>query len=46
MSSALCSHCGQSLDGRATFLLGGQRHCLNGALRYAPLVRRSALTPD
>lgn len=39
-----CACCGGALAGRAAFLLGGERRCLRCALRYRPMVWRSART--
>lgn len=42
--SVACIRCERLLTGRSAFLLGGDRRCLRCALRYRPLLRRSALT--
>jgi hypothetical protein len=39
-----CARCGRSLIDRSVFTLGRQRRCLPCALRYRPMLRRSALT--
>jgi hypothetical protein len=39
-----CDRCGQSLAGRSTYLLGAEQRCLSCALRYRPMLKRSALT--
>ena len=39
-----CSCCTRTLEGRSAFLLGGERRCLACALRYGPMLRRSAVT--
>ena len=39
-----CVRCQRSFVGRPAYTLDGQRRCLRCALRYRPLLRRSALT--
>ena len=39
-----CARCGRSLAGRSTYLLGVEQRCLPCALRYRPMLRRSAWT--
>ena len=39
-----CARCGRSLAGQAAFLLGTEHRCLPCALRYRPMLKRSALT--
>ena len=41
---AACSRCGRSLAGRSAYLLGAGLRCLPCALRYRPMLERSALT--
>ena len=41
---ATCARCGQWLRGRTSFVLEGAPRCLWCALRFRPLVRRSAMT--
>jgi hypothetical protein len=43
-STPACAHCGRPLAGRAAYLLGAEHRCLPCALRYRPMLRRSALT--
>ena len=39
-----CARCGRSLAERTSYLLGAERRCLSCALRYRPMLKRSALT--
>lgn len=39
-----CSNCTRSLADRAIFTFGGERRCTRCALRYGPMIKRSALT--
>ena len=39
-----CARCGRSLAGHTSYQLGTEHRCLPCALRYRPLLRRSALT--
>ena len=39
-----CARCGRPLAGKTAFTLGAERRCLPCALRYRPMLRRSALT--
>ena len=39
-----CARCGRSVARGAAFAVGAGRRCLGCSLRYAPLLRRSALT--
>ena len=39
-----CARCRRSLAGRAAYVLGAEQRCLACALRYRPMLRRSALT--
>ena len=41
---AVCARCGRSLTARSHYLLGTEHRCLSCALRYRPMLRRSALT--
>lgn len=41
---AACVRCGRMLRATSGFVLGGQRRCLWCAVRYRPMLRRSALT--
>jgi hypothetical protein len=43
-STPTCARCGRSLAGRSTYLLGVEQRCLACALRYRPMLKRSALT--
>jgi hypothetical protein len=43
-SAVSCARCGRSLAGRSTYLLGTEQRCLACALRYRPMLKRSALT--
>jgi hypothetical protein len=43
-STPACARCGRSLAGRSCYLLGAERRCLACALRYRPMLKRSALT--
>jgi hypothetical protein len=43
-SAPACARCGRSLAGRSSYLLGTEHRCLPCALRYRPMLRRSALT--
>ena len=40
----VCARCGRPLAGRASYLLGSERRCLPCALRFRPMLKRSALT--
>jgi hypothetical protein len=40
----VCARCGLSLRGRTSFVLEGAPRCLGCALRFRPLLRRSAMT--
>jgi len=40
----VCAGCARPLAGGSAFLLGGEYRCLPCALRYRPLLQRSALT--
>jgi hypothetical protein len=42
--ASLCARCERPLAGRSAYLLGAEQRCLPCALRYRPLLRRSALT--
>jgi hypothetical protein len=39
-----CARCGRPLEERSHFTLGGAARCLNCALRYGPMLRRSLFT--
>lgn len=39
-----CIRCRQTLHEGSAFTLGGARHCLQCAVQYRPMLRRSALT--
>jgi len=39
-----CANCSRGIIGRTAFTLAGEPRCLRCALRYRPLLRRSALT--
>jgi hypothetical protein len=39
-----CARCGRSIAAGWAFDLRGERRCLSCALRYGPMLRRSALT--
>lgn len=39
-----CVRCDRPFDDRAAYLLGGECRCLQCALRYRPMLRRSAWT--
>ena len=39
-----CARCGRLLQPASGFVLGGQRLCLWCAVRYRPMLRRSAVT--
>jgi hypothetical protein len=43
-STGGCARCGRSLAGRSHYLLGAEQRCLACALRYRPMLKRSALT--
>lgn len=43
-SPPACANCGRALAGRTAFQLGGEHRCLACALRYRPMLKRSALT--
>lgn len=43
-SAPTCARCGRSLTGRSFYLLGTEHRCLSCALRYRPMLKRSALT--
>jgi hypothetical protein len=43
-STGRCARCGRSLAGGASYLLGAEQRCLTCALRYRPMLKRSALT--
>lgn len=40
----ICSRCQQPLRAGSVFALGGERRCLQCALRHRPMLRRSTLT--
>ena len=42
--SDTCASCGRRLGGRSGFTLGGAVRCFRCALRYGPMLRRSAAT--
>ena len=44
MAPDTCGNCGHPLSRGSAYLLGGQHRCLSCALRYRPLLRRSAIT--
>ena len=44
VSPTACARCGRALAGRSAYLLGPEHRCLPCALRYRPMLRRSALT--
>lgn len=39
-----CGICGRPLSHGAAYLIGSRRRCLTCALRYGPMLRRSAMT--
>jgi hypothetical protein len=43
-STSACARCGRPLVGRSAYLLGTEHRCLACALRFRPMLRRSALT--
>ena len=43
-SAAECARCGRPLAGRSHYLLGSEHRCLPCALRFRPMLRRSAYT--
>ena len=44
MDQGTCANCRRSLSGHTVFTLGAERHCWRCAVRYRPMLKRSALT--